>query len=185
LESVHLEIWPDYDENFLKEDLDSEMELTKKLVKRALELRDKSEIPLRQVLNKLIIKGITLEVPFLDLIAQAINVKQVLINPDYSELSIELDTHITKELKIEGISRNLIRHINNYRKKLKLSREDRIYLYLEIQDDEIIEGIKKFQEQIQKRVQADKIILNKDEKWYEKEFNINESKVKAYIKVQN
>ena len=51
--------------------------------------------------------------------------KEVVIkNEDAAELTVELDTEITRELKLEGIARNLIRNINNHRKKMKLSTKN-------------------------------------------------------------
>jgi isoleucyl-tRNA synthetase len=160
------------------------MILTKEIVQKSLELREKVKIPLRQVLQKITLKGVSLENEFLELVRNALNVKEIVIkNEDDTELTVELDTEITRELKLEGIARNLVRNINNYRKKLKLSTKNRIKLYLNTGDDEILEAISKYQNYIKKMVQADAIFNKIDNKKELKIFNVNQREVSTYLEV--
>ena len=113
------------------------------------------------------------------------NVKNVVIESGGEDgFSVELDTEITLELKLEGISRNLIRHMNNYRKQLKLSTKDRINLYLETKDEEIIECIERHKEKIKKMIQADTIIQNLEGKQDIKKLKIENKVVEVYIEVK-
>ncbi len=99
------------------------------------------------------------------------------------ELTVELDTKITRELKLEGIARNLIRNINNYRKKMKLSSKDRIKLYLNTEDNEILETISKYQIYIKKMVKADAIFNKIDNNIDIRTFKVNQSEVSTYLEV--
>jgi len=186
LESVHLESWPSFNEKFIDSDVRKNMELTREVVKRSLELRDNSQIPVRQVLNKVKLNGVNLDNEYLEIIAEAINVRKVIIDKrDFSEILIELDTEITPTLRLEGIARNLIRHLNNYRKKLNLSTKNRINLYIKIVDKEISEAFEKHEERIKKMIQADIIIQNLEGKQDIKKFKIENKVVEACIEVSN
>ena len=186
LKSVHLEFWPEFDEKLIDSEVLKNMQLTREVVKRSLELRDNSKIPVRQVLNKVTLKGLNLEKKYLDIIVEAINVRNIYIEKgEVAEFSIELDTNITPELKLEGIARNLIRHLNNYRKQLNLSTKNRIDLYFKTDDSEIAEAFKNYEEKIKKMIQADTIIQNLEDKQDIKKFKIENKVVEAYIEVKS
>jgi len=183
-ESVHLDLWPDFDQSLSFPNLSVKMNLTKEIVQKSLELREKVKIPLRQPLKKITVKGVSLEDDFLELIKKALNVKEVVIkNENMFELTVELDTEITRELKLEGIARNLIRNVNNHRKKMKLSPKTRIKLYLNTEDNEILETIFKYQNYIKKMVQADAIFNKIDNKRDIMTLKVNQSEVSTYIEV--
>lgn len=186
LESVHLELWPKFNEELIDYEIDKEMELTREIVKRSLELREKSKIPVRQALSKITVENVNLKSDYLDVIAKAINVKSVVIEKgETHEISVDLDTEITKELKREGITRNIIRHLNNYRKQMKLSRKDRINLYLKTDNKEITEALEANEQIIKKMVQADVIIQNIEGKTETKKFKIENDIVEAYIEIKS
>ncbi|MFX1600533.1 MAG: class I tRNA ligase family protein, partial [Promethearchaeota archaeon] len=184
--SVHLEKWPKFDKKLIDSEIHKNMELTREIVKRSLELRDNSKIPVRQVLNKALLKGVDLENVYLDVIAEAINVKSVAIEKnDKSELLVELDTKITPSLRLEGIARNLIRHLNSYRKQLNLSTKNRINLYLKTSNKDISEALIKHEEVIKKMIQADDIIQNLEGNKEIKKFKIDDNTVEAFIEKKN
>jgi isoleucyl-tRNA synthetase len=183
-ESVHLDLWPGFDQSLSVPNLHAKMNLTKEIVQKSLELREKVKIPLRQPLKKITLKGVSLEYDFLELIKKSLNVKEVVIKTeDAAELTVELDTEITRELKLEGIARNLIRNINNLRKKMKLSTKNRIKLYLNAENDEILEAISKHQNYIKKMVQADVIFNKIDNNRDIRTFKVNQSEVSTYLEV--
>ena len=123
---------------------------------------------------------------YLDLIAETINVKKVTIEmSDESELIVELDTKISPTLKLEGIARTLIRHLNNYRKQLNLSTKNRINLYLKTNNKEISEALEKHEDKIKKMIQADNIIQSLEGKDDIKTFKIENNIVEAFIEIKN
>jgi len=186
LNSVHLEFWPESDKRLIDGEVLKNMEVVREIVKKSLELRDNAKIPLRQVLNKVILKGVNIKDEYLENIAKAINVRKVIIESrEESELLVELDTKITPTLRLEGIARNLIRHFNNYRKELNLSTKNRINLYLKISDKEISEALKTHEDKIKKKIQADTIIQNLEGKQDIKKLKIENKVVEAYIEVKN
>jgi len=183
-ESVHLDLWPDFDQSLSFPNLSTKMNTTKEIVQKTLELREKAKIPLRQPLKKITLKEVSLNDEFLELVKKALNVKEIVIkNKDLAELTVELDTEITRELKLEGIARNLIRNVNNHRKKMKLSTKNRIKLYLNAENDDILEAISKHQNYIKKMVQADVIFNKIDNNRDIRTFKVNQSEVSTYLEV--
>jgi isoleucyl-tRNA synthetase len=186
LESVHLESWPSYEEELINQDLQQKMELTKEIVKRTFELRENAKIPVRQVLQKVTIKGVDLKQEYLDLISQTLNVREVVVdNSPVEELSINLDTVITPELKLEGITRNLIRNLNNCRKKKKLSPSNRINLYISSNNEQILEALDLYENKIKKSIQADNIIKRITDQMETQIFKIDDNTVEVSLEIKN
>ena len=186
LESVHLEFWPEFNEKLIDKEVLKNMELTKEIVKKSLELRDNAKIPIRQVLNEIKLIGVDLKNEYLDIIAETINVRKVNIESrEEAELLVELDTNITPSLRLEGLARNLIRHLNNYRKQLNLSTKNRINLYIKVNDKEISEALERHEEKIKNMIQADTIIQDLEAKKGTKILKIENKVVEAYIEVKN
>jgi isoleucyl-tRNA synthetase len=58
-----------------------------------------------------------------------LNVKEIEIG-DESELKVEIDTTMNKELESEGYARELSRQVQEFRKKLGLNKGETIELYI-------------------------------------------------------
>jgi isoleucyl-tRNA synthetase len=118
--SVHLTDWPEAEKKAIDKKLNLEMEKARGVVASALAERAKAGIKVRQPLQKL-------EVPqkvadsLLGLIKEEVNVKQVVIGR-----SLKLDTEITPELKEEGLVREIVRNVQEARKKARLKPKDEI-----------------------------------------------------------
>ena len=143
-ESVHLEKWPEFNPELINEELDSKMKLTRDLASKALVEREQSKIPIRQVLGRLEIIGAKLEKEYLKIIAEELNVKRINAG-EGNELKLNLDTRITPKLEQEGYAREVVRRIQDLRKKLGLKKENNIKLFLKSDYDlgKHIEEIKK------------------------------------------
>jgi len=181
-ESVHLDFWPSFDEKLIFPQIIENMEKVREIVSKALEERDRYLIPIRQVLRKLTISNINLDKEYLNIIASEVNVKKIELR-EGDELIIELDTEITPELRLEGISRQIIRHLNNYRKKLRLNFGDPIYLYIELKDPEIKESFEKFKDEIKQNIQAVKVYYSVKETENIRELKINNKIVRVFIEI--
>ena len=134
LKSVHLEDWPKVSEKRKTkgEKLLKQMQEVREIVAKALELRTRAGIKIRQPLNKLKIKNEKLKTSrqLLDLIKDEVNVKRIVFDKSIKQ-EIELDTTITPTLKEEGLMRELVRRIQDFRKKLGLNPRQKIQLYIE------------------------------------------------------
>ena len=129
-ESVHLEDWPVVVPNELDADVLSKMAETRSVVSRALERRAEAGMPVRQVLASAVVTTPSGEFSeaYQMLVKEEVNVKAV--NVEKGELSVFLDLKLTPELVREGTVREIIRHVNDLRKKSGLTIEDRIELYV-------------------------------------------------------
>ena len=155
--SVHLEEWPDLGELTEKEELLlSNMETARDLVEVGLSLRAKSQIKVRQPLSSFVYankEGKALYSELEDIIKEELNVKNVSVGD-----AVFLDTVITEELKEEGMSRDLIRAIQEARKAFGFSPNDKIILIVE----ETSIGklmLDKYSQSIKKTVLAESFVL--------------------------
>ena len=144
-ESVHLSQWPEGKAKIEKEEgLLEKMDVVRQICEAGHARRKNLGIKVRQPLPKLIIKNLKLKIgqELINLIKDELNVKEVVIEPGEGELKVELDTKITPELKAEGQSRDIIRQIQNERKKKGLTPADKIEVFIPSWPEKFSENIK-------------------------------------------
>jgi len=139
-ESVHLAAWPEQKKGFFvslfgtqkKEHwLIGDMREVRELVSLALEARQSAGIKVRQPLKSLKVNSPQLagKQELLGLIKDELNVKEVVMQTGI-EGRIELETAMTPELEEEGKVRELMREIQDLRKKADLSPKDKAALFI-------------------------------------------------------
>lgn len=149
-ESVHLENWPEED-SFWKNifakrsNILEEMKEVRGIISEALEKRSSSGIKVRQPLSSLTLKGKVRD-EYIELIKDEVNVKEVVFGD-----KLELDTNITEDLKKEGVTRDVIRFIQDLRKKAGLNPDDLIVV---VSDKEILGA-----DEVKKQVNASNISI--------------------------
>ncbi len=116
-ESVLLSRWPEAPK--IDEALISNMAQVRALASRGLELREKAEIKLRQPLASFTV-DIELPAELFEVLKDELNVKEIKIGKEAA-----LDTQLTPELKEEGILRDLVRRVQEWRKEQGLTIADR------------------------------------------------------------
>ncbi len=140
------------------------MEVVRKIVELGLAKRDEAGIKVRQPLGKLKVKSRKLKVgeEYIDLIKDELNIKIVETQNFVSfsgenDIKVELDTRLTNELKQEGIKREIVRTVNSMRKNIGLTINNRIVLFWQSENQNIIQAIKKYSNDIRGDVLADEI----------------------------
>ncbi len=126
-ESVHLADWPEADGKLIDEKLNEEMRSVRHLVTEGLKLRADAKIKVRQPLGESRIKNQELRDESLDILKEELNVKNIIADVSLGN-EIVLNTEITEELKLEGEAREIIRAIQEGRKKAGFNVENRIAL---------------------------------------------------------
>ncbi len=168
-ESVHLEDWAEIKKT-KSEKLIEKMEIIRNIASEVLSKRAEEGIKVRQPLSKLIIKkkrGLSLDKELLDVLADEINVKEIVLKEDIKEDFI-LDTEITQELKEEGRMRELVRTIQGLRQDAHYIPSNNVDLWIKAEDP-IKSLIEKNEKELEKLVGARKIILNEDVKKFDAE----------------
>ena len=142
-ESVHLTDWPSVNTpDKASHILLDEMKKAREYIAEGLAQRAEAKIKVRQPLQS--VKLPTLSDGFKDIVADELNVKEVV----FGGKKVELITQLTDELKSEGIMRELVRVVQNTRKNAGLKVDDRINLKIESDNPEITEAAKKFKDTI-------------------------------------
>ena len=124
--SVHLAAWskPSKEKN---KDILAYMKLVRGIVSEALQLRAAAGIKVRQPLVSLQIKKQKFPKGFSGLIKDEVNVKEIIFGSE-----LKLDTHVTPELREEGIIRDITRIVQEMRKDGGMKPADKIILQVEV-----------------------------------------------------
>jgi isoleucyl-tRNA synthetase len=172
-ESVHLAEWP-AKEKGVKVDakLVSFMQETRNIVSLALEAREKSGIKVKQPLSVLTIPQ-TLGKEFLELIADEVNVKEVVLGD-----ALALDTTITDALRQEGMLREVVRFVQDMRKQAGLTPDDVIQVAV-AGDETLVAMLQRNKQQLLKDVRGNDFFEGEGE---EKELLLDGKKVTIAIK---
>lgn len=133
-ESVHLLDWPKVGR--INELVVQDMETVRDYINQALSIRAKERLKIRQPLASVTVPTLGKFVNFEDILKDELNVKKVIQGTE-----LLLDLAITADLKREGLSREVIRHVQNARKQAGLNVDDRIVLTLLTTDNELQKAI--------------------------------------------
>lgn len=187
-ESVHLCDWPQLKvKNHADLELETKMDEARSIVNLALAERSEKGIKVRQPIALIKIKNTTLNIEsekeILELIKDEVNTKKIVFDAKIKSV-IELDTKITQELKEEGIIRDVIRCIQDMRKKVGLKPEDKVLVFFssELIINQILEKNKEF---ILKEIKAKDFCLGEMPGLkidIEKEIEIDQQKLLLKIK---
>lgn len=142
-ESVHLADWPNAGE--IDQAILDQMDGARALVEKAHALRAAAKIRVRQPLASATIK-IEITDDIQEILKEEINVKEIIVDQNIQN-DIELDTKLTAELQLEGECRDLVRQIQDLRKRAGLSPADKIGLFYDAEGS-VAKIIEKFGDQI-------------------------------------
>ncbi len=164
-ESVHLCEYPEAEKKAIDETLEKDMAQVREIVSLALAKRAELGIGVRQPLSKLRVQNSKFKITsqnskISDLIVDEVNVKEVTFEAKLKE-EIELDTRMTEELKEAGQIREIIRQIQDLRKKAGLVPADRIVINY-AGDESIVKVLLKNQKNILEITKADSLQANKE-----------------------
>ena len=157
LESIHLTDFPKTSKNLKNKEILEKMNFVRSVVELGQSLRASTVLKVRQALSTLEVsaKEIELEDWMNGLIMDELNVKEVKLVKNLTskdkwvssineeqKISISLNTNLTPELIKEGTYREIVRSIQNIRKKTGLSYGDKIDLTFKT-DNEMLAGTMK------------------------------------------
>jgi isoleucyl-tRNA synthetase len=180
-ESVHLTDFPLADENKINNNLNSEIELTMRIASLGRAARAKSGIKVRQPLGKAVVIVETMgEKKALESLAkevtEEINVKQLVVSSEAGEREkftadlsnysvandarywVAISTELSHELVAEGVSRELVRHLQNMRRNAKFNITDHIVTYYQTKEPLINQVIETFADYIKQETLSRELI---------------------------
>jgi len=192
-ESVHLSDFPVADEAKIDDRLNSAVELAMKVSSLGRAARAKAGIKVRQPLAKAVVKvGTKEEKEALERLAtevtEEINVKQLIVLSEASERGeffsnmaaysiaddtrywVAIGTELGPGLVAEGVSRELVRHLQNMRRNAKFDITDRIITYYQTEEPLISQVMRTFANYIKQETLSDELIdsLSPDQTYGEK-----------------
>jgi isoleucyl-tRNA synthetase len=119
-------------------DVEANMALARQAVELGLAARDAARIKVRQPLASCSLPGDPLPEEIAAIVREELNVKQL----TFGAPEVKLDTTITEELRLEGLTREVVRLIQDRRKQMGLNVEDRIHTRYEA-DGMLVRAIEK------------------------------------------
>lgn len=196
-ESIHLTDYPEADEEYTKQyfAIQAEMDVVMKICEMGHKLRAESGIKVRQPLSELQLSLTSVTVPelsdwMINLIKKELNVKSVSEKFKIDDLetipqstdgatgvSIGLNIELTQELTFEGNMRELVRTIQDSRKKLNLSVNDEISAEVYISSLEFRKFVEDNLSNLLKSVRASSINISKHIFESESQIDFGDSKV--------
>jgi isoleucyl-tRNA synthetase len=102
--------------------VESDMARARQAVEAGLSARDAARLKVRQPLASIALPGEPLPDDVAAIVREELNVKAL----EFGAPEAKLNTEITEELRLEGLAREVVRAIQDRRKKLGLNVEDRI-----------------------------------------------------------
>ncbi len=180
-ESVHLSDFPVADEAKIDDGLNSDVELAMKISSLARAARAKAGIKVRQPLAKAVVRVDTKEEKkALEKLAtevmEEINVKELVVlsgareqeefpsnMPDYSvandaRYGVAIGTELRPELMAEGVSRELVRHLQNMRRNAKFDITDHIITYYQTKEPLVKQVMKTHASYIKQETLSEELI---------------------------
>jgi len=172
MESVHLEEFPKVNKKLIDEEVIKKMTVARKVVEMGLALRAESGVKVRQPLSKLVIIKTSLSDELRGIIAEELNVKEVImaekatgdniVSKEDGDLQVALYVEITDELKKEGLVREIVRTINQMRKNQKMTINDQVVVKYRTENEVLESVFSAYTEEIKKSVLAKELLADKE-----------------------
>jgi isoleucyl-tRNA synthetase len=143
-ESVHLTDWPK-SAGSINQGLLDQMKVVRKVVEMGLAQRKEKQIKVKQPLASIQVHSEDkVDTSLYQLILDELNIKEVSFHDAKSgEMSVELDTSLTESLVAEGHAREIVRKIQEERKKLGTKLDEKVEVTMESWPKDFEEYIKK------------------------------------------
>ncbi|MGH7903586.1 MAG: isoleucine--tRNA ligase [Candidatus Dormibacteraceae bacterium] len=129
--SVHLADFPVADPAARDGALERQMASARRAVEQGLAAREVARIKVRQPLARAELPGDPLEEGIAAIVREELNVKSL----TFGAARVKLDTAISDDLRLEGIARELVRRIQDLRKRSGFNIVDRIHTFHEVAPD--------------------------------------------------
>jgi isoleucyl-tRNA synthetase len=143
--SVHLSNFPEVTESVINEALEKQMWQVRQIAEVGHAKRKELKIKVKQPLQELRITNYELRMDegLLGLLKDELNIKGVSSSDGEGVLTVDFDTELTPELQAEGEAREIIRKIQEERKKLGTALDEKVTVTIESYPESFVAYIKK------------------------------------------
>jgi isoleucyl-tRNA synthetase len=191
-ESVHLLDWPEA--GHINEIVVNNMDQIRLAVEQGLAERAVQGIKVRQPLSKATVYVLTdiagaEKEAYEQIVAEELNVKSVdilTLSKEAKATSLELDTRITPELRLEGLMREVVRNVQQTRKQANLQVDDRIDLKIESDDTDLNKVLNN--SELSKIIKQETLAINLDNEFepdFSRELKIDDASAVIHLKKAN
>ncbi|MGI5898167.1 MAG: isoleucine--tRNA ligase [Candidatus Dojkabacteria bacterium] len=170
-ESVHLEEFPEFNENELDINVLNVMKDIREICSNGLKAREEAKMNLRQPLAKAYIASddeLTKSI-----VQEELNVREIayskeevkgegLFSSGEGSKLVTIDSNLTEELKKEGLINDFMRRYRDLRKKEGLKVSDLVVLKLYVEDNDILSILKEYAEANLEELHAKEVIFSKE-----------------------
>jgi len=173
--SVHLQDWPQYQEEGIDEKLLNSMERVRHVVSLGLRERDRSGIGIRWPLRKAVVSGEGFSEEMNEIVKSELNVKSLEFkggeagDTEATGISVELDTEMDEKLEAEGYAREISRKVQAFRKKLGLDKKDKVKTYVGV-DEGFKNILEKQHDFIKQRTNSEELNITTAEEFEKENF---------------
>lgn len=178
--SVHLLDWPEA--GHINELLVRDMAFVREVINEGLSQRARAQVKVRQPLQSVSIldEKEILNEELKAVILEELNVKEVFTHGRKETELVVLNLEMSPQLKREGLTREVIRHVQNSRKQAGLQVDDRIRLSLDA-SGELLEAILTFEEEIKHETLAKELNAAAGRNSYSTEVKVENSVLKISL----
>ena len=176
--SVFMDRWPEVKGGLIDKELEENVKVAKKIIEVILRKREEQRIKLRWPLQEVYVSDVKIEKvkKFIEILA---NVKKVLVGEpenkegfvvgEFENIKVYVPKELNEKMKKEAIVREIVRRVQESRKKNGFSIMEKISLYLSGNIEDLIE---EFGEVIRKNVNAESIVFGELKGEYEGSFEV-------------
>ncbi len=156
--SIHHSDWPVFQKELQDTQLEKSMEALREVVEKTLSARLEAKVKVRQPLSQVAVISSESEPmqELIEVLKEEVNVKNVVWTQG-TELEVTLDTKLTPELEAEGQAREVIRLIQNLRKKAGKQQNDVVSV-------ELTDWPESWEEEIKKKTKVEKLVKGSENK---------------------
>lgn len=170
--SVHLAQWPTVEKRLVSEVLNADMDIVRTAVELGHALRAEGGVRVRQPLAQFVLAGVELSEELSNIIRDELNVQEVHVVQEVprggewairgqGNLNVALDLTMTDELAELGLVRDVVRLVNEQRKRQGFTVQDQVHIHVAT-DDAFIRGlVERYGDEVAARTQAKSMTLVK------------------------
>lgn len=155
--SIFLLGWPSSEKRIINKELEKQMSVAQDIIAAILAKRKEAQIGIRWPLASATVTMPGKIAKLQEIVKRQTNIKELRFKSG-KKIGVKLDTRLTPALESEGYARELVRRIQEERKKAGLKKENKIELVIQA-DGEVTRMLQTQEHMLKKRTNASKLVF--------------------------